>query len=359
MDERSARTMFRHLAERNLEETTVDVDEAIRGGRRRRRRRTLVWIAGAAVLVIGGISVVTVPMLRDEPKAMPPAAPPSAPGFVEATDADLKPDTQRLQVGRPPEGMVGTAFDNGEDYQSVRFLRTESDDSGGGGPIPGYGPASVWLTESASSLTIRASDDVTEPGPDIYGAPSTWSETPGGDTPGGALVWTPSAGLRATVIAGSKEAAVRIAESVRTDQVAPVVLPFTMPRPTDLEVMGTAVTRYANGHYSGAVTFRKAGDTAQAPSHITFWLARDALAKHNGPLPTKLHGRPARLSEGPPENGVNVWLRLDSGVMVGSLDAANNGVYRRNRSQIIAMVESMQPVPQPGDHRNWTKDFLR
>ena len=39
MDERSARTMFRHLADRDFEETAVDVDEAIRGGRRRAATR--------------------------------------------------------------------------------------------------------------------------------------------------------------------------------------------------------------------------------------------------------------------------------------------------------------------------------
>ncbi|GAA3384605.1 hypothetical protein [Cryptosporangium minutisporangium] len=355
MDERSARTMFRRLAERDLEETTVDVDEAIRGGRRRRRRRRLAWIAGAAVLVIGGIGALTAPMLRDDPKAIGPAGP----RFVKAEGADLKAGMQRLQVGWAPDGVTGTATYTADDHQSVQFLRTEDPNDQGGGPLPGYGPASVWLAESASTLTFSDPGGPTEPGPDIRGVKSTWFEITNGEAPGGTLTWTPSPGLRAMVVAGSKATAARIADSVRTDQVAPVVLPFSMPRPRDLEVMGTEATRYDNGHYSGSVSFRKAGDTTQFPSELKFWLAQDERPEHNGKPTTTLHGRPVRLSDGPPENGVNVWLHLEGGVVVGSLDSAQQARYLRDRNEIIAMVESIEPVKDPGDYRNWTKGFLR
>ncbi|MFG1923046.1 hypothetical protein [Cryptosporangium sp. NPDC048952] len=356
MDERSARTMFRQLAERDFGETTVDVDEAIRGGRRRRRKRTLGWIAAAAAVLVAGIGVATAPGLRDDPKAISPAAP----GLVDkATGSDLVPGNLRLSVGREPDGMIGTFTHTGGDYQSIEFVKKESPDGGGGGPLPGYGPASVWLMEATSSLTMVGPNDRAEPGPDVRGSSSTWATITYGDAPGGTLTWTPSPGLRATVVAGSKEEAAQIADSVRTDRTGPVVLPFSLPRQKDLEIMGTDVARYDNGHYSGAVTFKQITDTRENPSHVTFWLARDGRSDHVVKPTTTLHGRPARLSEGPPENGVNVWLQLDGGLTVGSMDAANEGRYFRNRAQIIALTESITPVSDPGDYRKWTPDYLR
>lgn len=355
MDERSARTMFRQLADRDFEETGVDVEEAIRSGRRSRRRRTLTWVAAAAVLVIGGVAAVTIPTTRNDEKALPPAAPSS----VKATGADLDPGRQRLRVGWTPDGTVGTTFDNGEDYQSVLFAREEKAGGGGGGPLLGYGMASVWLIENTSPLTFRNPDEPTVPGPAIHGVPSSWYEIKQGAAPGGSLTWTPAPGLRAVAIATSKELAARLAESVRVDLVTPVVLPFSLPRPKGLEVSGTGVTRYTNGHYAASVTVTKAGDRSQHPSQVTWWMANDTLAEHNGTLPTTLHGRPARLSEGPPENGVNVWLRLENGAMVGSLDMAQAGRYFRNRAEIITIVESITPVEKPDDHRYWTPDYLR
>lgn len=355
MDERSARTMFRQLAEQHYEETTVDVDQAIRGGRRRRRRRTLALVAGAAALVIGGVGILTAPMLRDDPKAMQPAGQP----LVAVDGADLDVRMQRVQVGWVPDGVVGTTTFSNRVYQSVAFLRSEKADGGGGGPLVGYGLASVWLVKSSSPLTFTDSALPSEPGPDLHGAGSTWVVIKDGPAPGGTLTWTPSPGLRAIVVAGSKATAAAIAQSVRIDRVTPVVLPFTLPRPRDLEVSGVATTRYANGHFSGAVTFRRAGDTAQFPSELTFWLARDDRSQRDGVPTTTVHGRPARLSDGPPENGVNVWLHLDDGVIAGSRDAAQNGRYMRNRSQVIAMVESLRPVADPGDFSSWTPDYLR
>ncbi|GAA0240222.1 hypothetical protein [Cryptosporangium japonicum] len=352
MDERSARTMLRHLAERNYDETTVDVDRAIRGGRRRRRRRAVAWVAAAVALVIGGVGAATIPALRDEPNAIRPVAP----RFEKATGADLQVGKQRLQVGWRPDGVVGTTTVTGPDSQVVHFLAAGNQDAG---PLTGQGPASVWLVEAASPLTFTEPGGPTVPGPVVHGAPSTWFEITGGPAPGGTLTWTPSPGLRAMVIAGSTTVAARIADSVRTDLVGPVRLPFTLPRPDDLQVSATVDTRYDNADYFAAVTFRKKGENGPIASEILFWLAHDTLPEHNSPPTRKLHGRGLRLSDGPPENGVNVWYHLGAGVVAGSTDAAQNGRYLRDRAGVIAMVESLRPVDTPADVDNWTNNYLR
>jgi hypothetical protein len=215
------------------------------------------------------------------------------------------------------------------------------------------------LVATQSILTFGAPSKASVSGPRIDGAASTWTPITNGAAPGGVLTWTPLPGLRAMVLAGNAPLAARIALSVRTDHSVPVSLPFTVPRPTGLVLSGTSVTRYTNGDYFGTLSLIQPKDTRPFPSELQLWLAEDTLKTHNGAPNATLGGRPARLSDGPPQQGVNIQLQLESGPVAGDFDYAQSGRELLIRAPTIALVESIQPVKNPRDVRNWTKRYLR
>ncbi|WP_232666837.1 hypothetical protein [Pseudonocardia sp. TRM90224] len=319
--------------------SSVSIERAVRAGRRRKQ----VWTAAgsAAVVLVVVLTVGVLPgLLRGIDTGRIDTAGRPAP------DA-FNPMWQVVQVGSAG-GYAPVGYETGR-YRQVVELGDEKPDEGatGSGTITVYAQGRVpgQLGPDWEPLGDRA--------PDVYGRPAFWLPAPRSGGDGVELAWRWSADAWAFVhISGTfpdlRDRAHRVAQSVTTDgEEQPVRLPFTLPRPDGLTVLGTRT-----GADGGSVLF---GTSVEEGATLEVG-ARLGAEPGPGEQPiADIGGHPATA------DGSRVTVReVGAGFsVVAEVEPADAVAQFGGIERVAAVAGSVQLVDAPGDRAGWVPDPVR
>jgi hypothetical protein len=314
MEQETAASLLRDLADSPAPPSTVDVRRAAATGRRRLRVRRMV-ASGSAVVGVAAVAVGLTQVLGTAPAAGPS---PQLPGAVAEPSAlpDVAPEAfdplvQYAEFGWVPDGSTGGGINTGRDWLLVSADYPGLATSGNDEPAPagvylmlvtaGHGIDVMRFTDFAVDPAQAAPGVATDP---VNGRPAEWVDVAG---PAEVLRWEYAPGAWAAVrvdrnLPGvdAREVARQVAESVRYGVDRPVKLPFaTTGVPAQLPAAELRLSRHTDG-WSAQVLYGE-----QRTSYGDWPLSILAVANDRetgdqavlGDPNTTVDGHPARTSD--------------------------------------------------------------
>ncbi|GAA3388390.1 hypothetical protein [Cryptosporangium minutisporangium] len=229
MDETRTRALLTTIAADAAPPTGVDLAGIVKIGRRRRKRAPR-WIVAAAAAVVLLLTITTVALLRPDGEKPPPPT-------VAPTSFD--PRTTRIVPGWLPDGI-----DNrGHLADPRREAHSASRVEGG----------MVTITLLPRGGTPPAFVAMSEPGPAVRGAPSTWTVSLDGQRGRLSWEWAPDALVYIDILPFKgypdlRALVARVAADLRVGAERPAALPFTVEVPPGLRVSEMAESRSDSGN---------------------------------------------------------------------------------------------------------------
>lgn len=157
----------------------------------------------------------------------------------------------------------------------------------------------------------------------------------------------------------------RVMTQLRTDTVAPLRMPFTVPAPpAPLVLRSTMVGHYAGGRYEAQLVFSDRADMTDPRTHIPRMLVigveRNATRSgdgKNGYPTTTIDGHPA-VVDFTTETGKVQLLDVDGHrLTVDVYDPVTMGYV--DKAKATALVRAIALVPDPADELHWTDRPVR
>jgi hypothetical protein len=335
------------------------------GARRVRRRRTGRLLAAAITVVsIAGAGFV-VASTRSGHGHLPVDATASPSITTPVPVAPRRFDVQRLRIeaGWVPDGLPRVTAKTYADTESLSFSPTLSfTDHGVYGTTLRAVDVTLYAAGVApnglSSLVGPSGQPVSEPGPTINGAPSTWSSSNIGlGVDIGMLTWrwAPNAWATVTVsgFAPARDVAAHIASTVHTDRDIPVTMPFTVAAPpAPLRLFGTEVDHNGDGIYTASLIFSDRDDRSVpatgGPNILTVSAGNLPAA---APPNTTVGGHPAYVHYDAEEGDITVDLGNGTEVSVTVSGAAAMAYVDEQAATAMARGITLVPV--------WTASPIR